>query len=135
MAMIATVALVLPGAASAAERGSPLGTWLNPHGTVAVRTGSCGDRLCGWIVWASAEALADARDGGASGLIGTELLENYRPDSAGWAGTVYVPDMGRRFYSRIEPVGSDGLRVKGCILHGLVCRSQLWHRIAQPPHA
>lgn len=134
-AIAAAMAFALPVGAAAAPAASPLGTWLNPYGSVAVRTGACGDRLCGWVVWASADAQADAREGGVTGLIGTQLLENYRPASGGWVGTVFVPDMGRRFYSKIEPVGSDGLRVKGCILHGLVCRSQLWHRVAQPPHA
>jgi uncharacterized protein (DUF2147 family) len=131
MAGIAALLAAMP--AAGAETAGPLGMWMNPHQTVAVRTGACGDRLCGWIVWASAEAQADARDGGVGSLIGTELLENYRHDPSGWSGTVYVPDMGRRFYSRIEQVGADRLRVKGCILHGLVCRSQLWRRIAELP--
>ena len=37
------------------------GIWLNPKGTVAVRTQACAARLCGTIVWVSAVALADAK--------------------------------------------------------------------------
>ena len=109
---------------------------MNPYNSVAVRTGPCGERLCGWIVWANQEAQNDARDGGTPKLIGTALLENYRADRPGsWSGTVFVPDMNRRFYSIIQHVGPDQMKVKGCILGGLLCKSQLWHRIADVPHA
>jgi uncharacterized protein (DUF2147 family) len=119
---------------AAAAQPSIYGTWLNPHGTVAVRTGPCSDRLCGWIVWASAQAQEDARDGGVTRLVGTALLEDYRPEGSGsWSGTVFLPDKGRRFYSEIEQVDANNMKVKGCILHGLICRSQVWRRIADAP--
>lgn len=131
----AACATLLIAAAAPTVRATPsdpiVGTWMNPYGSVAVRTGACGDRLCGWVVWASAEAQADARDGGTARLIGTALLEDYRrTGSRGWAGTVFVPDRGQRFYSVIEPLGADAMKLKGCILHGLVCRSQIWHRVS-----
>lgn len=111
------------------------GLWINPHRSVAVRTGACTGRLCGWIVWADAHAQADARDGGVNRLVGTVLLEDYVPDGPGrWSGTVFVPDMGKRFDSRIEQVDADALTVKGCVLGGLLCKSQVWRRIAAVPH-
>ena len=33
-----------------------VGTWVNPRGSVKVQTGACGDKLCGWVVWANDEA-------------------------------------------------------------------------------
>jgi len=112
----------------------PEGMWLSPHNNVAVRTGACGDRLCGWIVWADREAQADARDGGTTRLVGTELLEDYRAEGEGqWRGTVFVPDLGRRFSSEISLLSPGQLRVKGCILGGLICKSQLWTRIERLP--
>lgn len=126
--------LVAPAMASARPARSPEGLWLNPHGSVAVRTGACGDRICGWVVWASAAAQKDARESGVDKLVGTELLESYRPNGpASWAGTVFVPDMGRRFSSRIEALSPSQLKVKGCILGGLICKSQLWSRIDRLP--
>ena len=108
-----------------------IGTWINPRGTVKVQTGSCtGGDLCGWVVWANPQAQADARDGGAGRLVGTELLRSYR--QAGprlYRGQVYVPDMGRTFYSTIEQRGADELKISGCILGGLICKSQEWRRI------
>ena len=62
-------------------------------------------------------------------LIGTELLRSYRSDGPGrYKGEVYVPDMGRTFYSTIEQHGANDLKISGCILHGLICKSQDWHR-------
>ncbi|MBN8845619.1 MAG: DUF2147 domain-containing protein [Sphingomonadales bacterium] len=108
---------------------SPIGVWQNPKGTIRVRTRLCGQLLCGNIVWASAKAMADARDAGVTSLIGTELLSDYRHSGAGrWTGQVYVPDQGRHFYSTIEQKGPNDIRISGCILGGLLCKRQDWTR-------
>lgn len=116
-------------AAQTVPAASPVGTWVNPRGTVRVKTGPCGANLCGWVVWASPQALADARSSGVDTLIGTELLRNYR--AAGdrvWHGQVYVPDMGQTFYSRIVQLNPNSLKISGCILGGLLCKSQVWQK-------
>jgi uncharacterized protein (DUF2147 family) len=109
------------------------GVWANPKGTVQVRTGSCGDKICGWIVWASPQAQADARKKGVNQLIGTALLRSYRATDRGhWSGQVYVPDMQSTFYSTITMVDAQTLNIKGCILGGLLCKAQIWRRVASP---
>lgn len=131
---MACLACAAPALAAKVPVAQPEGIWLGPHNNVAVRTGPCGDRLCGWVVWADREAQDDARDGGTVRLIGTELLEDYRADGKGqWRGTVFVPDMGRRFMSQISQLSPAQMRVKGCILGGLLCKSQLWTRIERVP--
>ncbi len=131
---MAAVAVAVAGApASAAMRtDAVIGRWSNPKGTLAVQTGPCADGgLCGRIVWASAQALADARDAGVSNLVGTQLLQGYRPAGrGGWAGRVYVPDMGRSFSSRIRQTSSGTLAISGCLVGGFLCKSQVWHRVA-----
>lgn len=129
-------ALMLATAGAAAQPAAPTvdGSWINPRHTVAVRTGECEGKLCAWVVWADADAKADARDDGVAQLIGVALLQNYVPKGDGsWSGIVYVPDMGRRFSSTITPVGANGLKVKGCLVGGFFCRSQLWERIQHVP--
>ena len=107
------------------------GTWSNPDGTVAVRTGDCAGKLCGWISWASPAALQDAKDSGIERLIGTELLQDYRAEAPGrWRGTVYVPDMGHSFSSRITQLSPNELKISGCLLGRFVCKSQVWRKIA-----
>ena len=112
-----------------AQQSQARSTWINPYSNVKVETGDCGGKLCGWVVWATPEAQQDARDGGVQNLVGTELLQDYRQTSGNrWQGRVFVPDMGRTFYSTITREEPGALRISGCILGGLICKSQLWHR-------
>jgi len=128
-AILPLLLLALPVAAQAEMTPTPIGLWQNPKGTLLVQTSDCGRQLCGHIVWAAPEAIADAREAGVTTLIGTELLNDYRPSGVGrWTGQVYVPDQGRRFYSTIEVKGQNGLRISGCILGGLICKHQEWTR-------
>lgn len=129
------LAIALATGATAAGSAAPelpaelAGTWLNPHRSVAVRTGRCGELLCGWIVWVDAQAAQDARDGGVANPIGTQVLRDYRPAGDGrWRGTVYVLDLGRSFSSAIEPLGGGRLKISGCVVGGLICKSQIWRR-------
>ncbi|MCM8729881.1 DUF2147 domain-containing protein [Hephaestia sp. GCM10023244] len=107
----------------------PTGLWINPHGSVKVMTAPCAGKLCGWIVWASPQATMDAAAVGAPKLIGLELLRDYHPAGPHlWRGTVYVPDMARSFASRITQLDANRMKIDGCILAGLVCKSQIWRR-------
>jgi uncharacterized protein (DUF2147 family) len=106
-----------------------VGVWHNPKNSVAVKTGACGDKLCGWVVRANDQAQADARDGGTPKLIGTALLREYRPSGRRkWSGQIYVPDMGRTFGSTITLVDSNTIDVKGCLIGGFLCKTQTWRR-------
>ena len=125
------VALAAVAAQTASAQGPGVeGVWSNPKGSVQVRTGTCGDKLCGVVVYASQKAQADAKKAGAAPLIGTTLLRGYRANGAAqWAGEVYVPDRQASYYSTIQLVDAQTLKVSGCILGGLICKSQMWHRV------
>ena len=132
------VAAAMPAQASGPVRTSAaspsrdpiFGTWTNPRRTIVVKILLCGSELCGEIVAAGAEAQNDAREAGVERLIGTELLQDYRKTGSGrWTGTVFVPDMARSFSSHIVQRSPDVLRISGCILGGLICKSQDWTRI------
>lgn len=103
--------------------------WVNPYNDVKVEIADCSGKLCGWVAWATPEAEQEARDGGTPKLVGTELLQDYKPTGPNsWQGRVFVPDMGRTFYSTIALVQPDTLKISGCIMGGLICKSQVWHR-------
>lgn len=107
----------------------PFGRWVNPDSSVMVEMRDCGGRLCGWIVWASSSAVSDAAAGGTPKLIGLELLRDYYPAGPGlWRGTVYVPDRGRAYSSRIRQLDRNHLKVTGCLWDGVICESQIWQR-------
>jgi uncharacterized protein (DUF2147 family) len=127
----AAIALCLLGLGSGAEamRADIDGIWLNPKGTVAVQTQSCGRDFCGRIVWASAVAVADAKESGIANPVGIEVLKDYRRSGDGsWHGMVYVPDMGRSFHSTIVALAPDRLKVSGCLIGNFICKSQIWRR-------
>ncbi|WP_082543383.1 DUF2147 domain-containing protein [Sphingomonas sp. Leaf339] len=112
------------------------GLWMNPYNSVAVRAGDCGPKLCGWVAWANAEAKSDAREEGVDPLIGVALLQDYQPSNAkNWSGTIFVPDLGRHFSSTITLLDRDRLKVKGCLIGGFICKSQVWRRIEHLPDA
>jgi uncharacterized protein (DUF2147 family) len=46
-----------------------------------------------------------------------------------WQGRVFVPDMGRTYYSTIKRLDPNQLIISGCIFGGLICKSQIWHRV------
>ena len=141
LAALAAMAATGMGTATAAQAGTVtarpatpgvLGIWSNPKGTLAVRTSPCADgtTLCGAIVRAGPAAVADAKEAGVAQLVGTQLLQGYRPiGGSSWSGRVFVPDMGRSFSSRLRLTGADELTISGCLIGGMFCRSQAWHRV------
>lgn len=124
-----TAALAGSAQARAADAQGIHGTWENPTGDVIVTTDSCGTMLCGWVKWASDTAKAEAREGGTPQLVGTSLLRNYKPKGDGkWQGQVFVPDMGDTFFSTIRQLDQNTIKISGCIMGGLLCKSQVWRR-------
>ena len=131
LAMAATGSAPATATAAATATATPRveGVWHNPKNSVAVKTGTCGDKLCGWVVRATDEAQADARDGGTPKLIGTALLREYRPSGRRkWSGQIFVPDMGRTFGSTLMLVDANTISVKGCLIGGFLCKTQIWRR-------
>ena len=129
--MIASLVAATAAAVIAAAPASPptvqVQHWVNPSGSVQVRTASCGAKLCGWITWASAEAIADAREGGVPQVVRLQLLQGYEPVGPGrWRGRVFVPDWNRTFSSTITQVAPDRLKISGCVVGGFICKSQIW---------
>ena len=46
-----------------------------------------------------------------------------------WQGKVFVPDRNASYYSTIKQINANQLKISGCILGGLLCKSQVWSRI------
>jgi uncharacterized protein (DUF2147 family) len=119
-------------AAAAVPAGADMihGTWENPTGDVRVVTQPCGTELCGKVSWASELAKKDAAAGGTPQLVGTSLLRNYRETKPGnWKGKVFVPDLGDTYYSTIKQLDANRIKISGCILGGLLCKSQIWRKL------
>ncbi len=107
---------------------SPEGRWVNPARSVVMVIRPCGEMLCGTVEWASEKAKADALKGTGE-LIGAELLSRVkkRPDGR-WQGRLFVPDVNKRVHAKIELLDDQRLKVSGCALGRILCKSQVWTR-------
>jgi uncharacterized protein (DUF2147 family) len=125
------LALVLGALAFA---GSLEGYWTNAGQSVVVRISDCENGMfCGNVVTATDKARADARRGGTENLIGTRLLSGVAAQrSGGWRGTLFVPDLNRRSTAELRLLDENRLRIRGCAVGKILCRSQVWYRIAPP---
>jgi uncharacterized protein (DUF2147 family) len=121
--MLVALALILQAA--------PIeGNWTNPARSVTVAIHPCGNSWCGTVVAATDKAKADAAKGGTPDLIGTQLMTGFAATSKGqWKGRLFVPDINFRSHATIVPVSATTLKVRGCALRGLGCKSQLWSRV------
>jgi uncharacterized protein (DUF2147 family) len=130
--ILAAVPLVL--AAQAAASGLP-GYWTNERQSVVMQISVCGEgMLCGKVAAASDKAIADARRGGTPDLVGTELMTGFVKSRPGrWKGHLFVPDHNRWSRAEIMMLEDDRLRVRGCALGGMICRSQVWSRAPAVP--
>jgi len=110
------------------------GSWINDRSSVVVKIRSCGNGLqamCGTIQSASDKAQADARRAGKDELLGIEVLHEFVATGLNsWSGILFVPDLKRRSKARIIRLDDNHLRVRGCALGTLFCKSQTWSRVA-----
>lgn len=105
------------------------GHWQNPRASVIVAIAPCGEAMCGRVQWASEKAQADARRGGTDPLIGVELLSGFVPSGDGrWKGRLFVPDLNKRSKAELRQLGPDKVKVTGCTIGRLVCKSEVWTR-------
>jgi len=112
------------------------GHWTNRSQSVVVVITDCGGGgMCGEVAWATEKAKADARHGGTSQLVGTELMRGFvamGPER--WKGRLFVPDLNRSARAEISLLDENRLRIRGCAVGRLLCRSQTWSRVqALPP--
>lgn len=127
-ALAAAAGVAASSPAFAQSDASINGVWRNPKDTVHVEIKPCPAGACGYVVWATEKAKADARDGGTKQLIGLQLLQDFAQDKRGvWRGKVFVPDLNRTFTGSAELANPTTLKAKGCFT--VICKSQTWTRV------
>ena len=124
------LSLLTFSSANAGEQDAAIGTWRNLRDTMHIEIRHCGESVCGKVVWASDQAIADARRGGTRDLIGTQVFRDFRRDSAGnWRGKVFVPDLNRTFSGTIVLVDHNTLKGAGCLVGRLLGKAKVLDRI------
>ena len=132
------VSLCLAAAAmSASAFASPLnvfGTWVTEAGSSHIQIADCGDGTpCGTVVWIDQASLrpgdlaATVTDAKGNRVLGLKMLYGFKQKSSDWrSGTIYDPEAGKTYGSRLKQRSDGTLEVKGCI--GPICQTQVWSK-------
>lgn len=106
-----------PKAAEVADSSTPEGEWLVKDHTARIAIAPCGTDLCGNLSWTN-----DGKD------LGAPVLVDMKPDGARWTGTVIDVRDGSRYMAHISLKSPELLKLDGCVLHGLICKGEMWTR-------
>lgn len=129
-----TLALLSAPARAEAPGGASLdGTWLTESHETQVRFAPCGTSQCGTIVWMKQPHADTANPDAAKrsrSLVGTVFVYDLKPDGAKhWSGQLYNFENGKTYSGTLEMKEAGVLKLSGCVLGGLICRSQTWTRL------
>jgi len=136
------VAAMLGISIDTAFAADPIGNWFTETGAATVRIASCGAELCGTII-----ALKEPSDSGnrpaedrqeqsptlpkrSRPMIGVQIVFGMKPggNPNQWNGQVYNAEDGKTYSGSITLQGASQLKLEGCALGGLICKSQIWTR-------
>lgn len=128
--------LAVGGTAVQAEDAT--GIWRLQNGKVTVKVSRCGGNLCGTVV-----GLKKPRDDKgrprldkenpnkslrSRPVMGLTILSNMKPQGEGrWTGTIYNPDDGNTYQSKMKLQNADTMKVDGCIM--VFCQTMKFVRV------
>jgi uncharacterized protein (DUF2147 family) len=124
-------AFVTPSAAQAQPRAPIEGNWKNPIGSAIITVAPCGEMLCGKVAWASARGQREASTS-TSNVVGTTVLTGFKQTGNRWTGRLFIPDDNVHVSAKLQLLGERQLKLTGCAVAGLFCRSQIWTRYDGP---
>jgi uncharacterized protein (DUF2147 family) len=132
---------LLAATPAVAQSPTPLGIWLHPNKRIQFEIYSCGDRLCGkliWFKWPNDKAglpLVDLLNSDPAlrtrPLLGLVVLRNLRRtgDNTWEDGEIYNPDDGVDYQAEMS-IKTDGtLRIRAYVLITLLGETSIWTRI------
>lgn len=131
MKTLSLAALALLALAAPALAHDPRGTWLSQSGETRVRFSDCGGQLCGTIVQ-SAQARDDKNENAAlrsRALVGVRMITMRANGTDAWQGSLYNFQDGKTYNGRMTMPSANAMSLSGCVLGGLICRSQTWTRV------
>ncbi|KQN09857.1 hypothetical protein ASE85_02665 [Sphingobium sp. Leaf26] len=131
-ALIALATLIAAIALPAQAAQPVTGRWATVDGKAIVQIAPCGKHLCGRI-----EKIIKPTPGRpqtdiknpdpalqSKPLVGLALLTGFEDDGAHWKGTIYDPESGKSYVSKLTRNANGSLKVQGCI--SFFCKTQTW---------
>jgi uncharacterized protein (DUF2147 family) len=135
-AVIAYFAMALPALAA-----DPTGIWFTEDNDARVRIDNCGQDLCGTVL--SLKEPNDPETGKPKldkfnqdvskrgrPIVGIQLMSGLKPNNTPdqWEGSLYNPDDGNTYKGILTAPDLLTLKLQGCVLGGLICKSEIWKR-------
>jgi uncharacterized protein (DUF2147 family) len=129
-----TLAAALGGAAFAGAD-DVVGTWKDAEKGSIVKVYSCGGGgVCAQIVKTSDANAKDEnnpdpakRNRPIAGLVFMNGAK--KSGENGWKGTLYNREDGQSYSGSLTVLSKDELKLEGCVLGGLICKSRSWTRV------
>jgi uncharacterized protein (DUF2147 family) len=130
----------LGGALHPASAADLKGNWLTEQGKATIRIADCGGALCGTIVALkeptdpeTGRPKTDKNNVDASKrsrpMIGVQIVLGMKPaGSSEWKGQVYNAEDGKTYTGSLMLQNANTIKLQGCILGGIICKSSLWSR-------
>jgi len=103
-----------------------IGIWITEKSeagsSMAVEIFDCDGKLCGKAI--------DVFDAPNRDSVGIEIIKGMKKKSetSYKRGKIYAPDTKKWYKSKMKLESDDKLKVSGCVLGGVICRSQIWTR-------
>jgi uncharacterized protein (DUF2147 family) len=134
-AMVLALNLLAPALAA-----DPMGNWLTGDKKGKVKIVNCGGAICGSLVWLQEPNDPETHqpktdknnaDAGKQGrpLLGIPIVLSMKPSGGdAWEGQVYNAEDGKTYSGSFIMTGANSAQLKGCVMGGLICKSQIWTR-------
>lgn len=132
-AFITLATLTLAATAMPAHAAQPIaGRWATVDGKAIVAIAPCGKQMCGRIEKivkpTPGRPQTDINNPNAAlrskPLVGLALLSDFRDAGDIWKGTIYDPESGKSYNSKVSRNPNGTLKVQGCI--AFFCKTQTW---------
>jgi uncharacterized protein (DUF2147 family) len=123
-----------------ADAADPLGTWLTGDKKAKVHIVNCGGAICGSLSWLEEPIDPETKqpktdknnaDAGKKDrpLLGIPIVLSMKPGGGGkWQGQVYNAEDGGTYTGSLTLTGANSAELKGCVMGGIICKSQTWTR-------
>ncbi len=110
-----------------------IGTWKDTETGAICSVFSCGGGICIKVVRPAKEFAKDDNnpDPALKGrsMAGVTIMTGASKSGADrWTGKLYNGEDGGTYTGSIIVTSKDELKLQGCVLGGIICKSRIWHR-------
>jgi len=110
-----------------------IGTWKDTQTRATTQIYSCGGGICVKVVVPSREHARDDHNPNPAlkgrSMAGVTIMSGAsKAGSDKWKGRLYNSEDGDTYTGYITVIGKDEVKLEGCVLGGIICKSRIWRR-------